>query len=144
MHSDPEDDDPLRGVILFTAEQGLELPPFWGQPELLRFPIHGVGLTKPITWTNEHIATMLSLSLCLVLAVGLLFGGITTYAAYAYFKNLSEQVWMLEEANLKLVFAKRLEGPRRSGRTPSPKRRTPSWRKGCNLDREKDFRQAHT
>ena len=107
LHSDPDDDDPLRGVILFTAEQGLEQPPFWGQPELLRFPVHGVGLTKPMPWTNEHIATMLTLSLYLVLAVGLLFGGITTYAAYAYFKNLSEQVWMLEEANLKLVFAKR-------------------------------------
>ena len=134
LHSDLEDEHPLRGTLVFTAEQGLEMPPFWGQPELYHFPVHGIGLTKPEVYSDSHKAALLLISIGLVLAVGLLFGTLMTYAVFMYISKVAQDTWVSEEADIQLVYAKRygpegdskfkqqraLEGPERARPSANP------------------------
>ena len=134
LRSDLEDEHPLRGTLVFAAAQGHNMPPFWDQPKLLHFPVHGIGLTKPEVYSDTRKTNLLIASLSLVLAVGLLFGALMTYAIIVYLSKAAKDAWVNEEADIHLVYAKRygpegdskymasreLEGPDRARPSPNP------------------------
>ena len=77
LHSDPDDEHPLRGVLIFSgtfADDGSDLPFDWAEPPLFHFPVHGVGLNKPEAFTNPTMQSMVKLSLTLCSAIGVLAG----------------------------------------------------------------------
>jgi hypothetical protein len=108
LHSDPEDVRPLRGLLVFVGNQPHEhMPMLWGEPPLFEIPDRSSGQTRPKLWQNPTVASAVKLSLALVAVVGVLVGALATYAAFRYLSQVSIDMWMLDEANEKLVCMKR-------------------------------------
>ena len=108
LHSDPEDERPLRGLLVLVGNQPHEhMPMLWGEPPLFEIPDPSSGQTRPKQWENPTIASTVKLSLMLVATVGVLVGALATYAAFRHLAQVSIDLWMLDEANEKLVCMKR-------------------------------------
>lgn len=108
LHSDPEDDRSLRGSLVFALlEEGHHPASMWGEPALRHFPLHGVSGQRAERWSNERMAGFVRCSIGLCLAVGLLFGGMCTYALATSVRKLRHDSWMTEEADIKCLFEQR-------------------------------------
>jgi hypothetical protein len=103
LRSDPEDDRPLRGVVVLTADERLPLPWAWNEPRLLHFPNAAV-VTRPERWRNESIQTLIRYSLGLCALVGLLFGGAILTMIHSFLQRKQHDLWMKDEANIKYLF----------------------------------------
>ena len=108
LHSDLEDEHPLKGPLVFAAhgQRLSELSWAWGEPELYTFPVHGVGLSRPERWHSTTLSRLVRTSLALCALVGLLFGVFTSVAIYTLVKKTSEDIWLREEAERTVMLEK--------------------------------------